>query len=254
MRLIFQRPAGRAMALSVALATLMAASATAQPMAEPNSCGTSGPSRLSVVGEGLSRVAPDMATVQVGVTTQADSAAEAMRLNSEQQNAVIEALNGAGIDGRNIQTSGVTLTPLMRYDDGQPPSVTGYQASNLVSVRMADLARVGEVLDTIVTAGANEINGITFSREDDADAIDEALRAAVADARRKAEVLAEASGLSLGAVITMRDLPSGEGDPRPMMQMRSESAGSVPIQPGEGHLSARVEIEYTLTGEAACAG
>jgi len=83
MRLNFQRPGGRQLALSVALATLMAATATAQPVAELQSCGTAGPSRIRVVGEGRSRVAPDMATVQVGVTTQAESAAEAMRMNSE---------------------------------------------------------------------------------------------------------------------------------------------------------------------------
>jgi hypothetical protein len=253
MRLNFQRFGGRHLAFSAALATLMAASATAQPMPDLQSCGTAGPSRLSVVGDGQSRAAPDLATVQVGVTTQADSAAEAMRLNAQQQTAVIEALGAAGIAGENLQTSGVTLSPQMAYNEGQPPTVTGYQARNMVSVRMSDLTRVGEVLDTIVAAGANEINGISFTLENAADAMDDALRAAVADARRKAEVLAESSGLSLGAVITVRDLPSGVSDPSPMMRMQADSAGSVPIQAGEASLAARVEIVYALTGDGACA-
>ncbi|KJZ31824.1 hypothetical protein TW83_06675, partial [Paracoccus sp. S4493] len=187
MRPIFRAPPARRLALSVAMTALMAAPALAAPMA----CGPAGPSRLTVTGEGQSRIAPDMATVQLGVTTQADSAAAAMEQNSTQQSAVIEALTGAGIDEAQIQTSGLNLNPLMQYGENQAPTVTGYQATNTVAVRVSDLARLGEVLDAIVTAGANEINGITFSREDGAEAQDQARRDAVADARRKAELLAE---------------------------------------------------------------
>ena len=253
MRPMFSCPNGRQMAVALALAALTATPAVAQTMAGPHACGMTGPSRLSVTGDGQSRVAPDMATVDLGVTTQAESAAEAMRLNSEQQAAVIEALAGADITEEDIQTSGLTMTPQLRYEEGQPPVVTGYQASNLVTVRVSDLARVGEILDAIVTAGANEINGITFTREEGADAQDDARRAAVTDARRKAEVLAEAAGLSLGPVLALRDLPANEGGPRTMMRANEVMASSVPVQPGRVELSAHVEIEYALTGEEACA-
>ncbi|WP_052650382.1 SIMPL domain-containing protein [Paracoccus sp. PAMC 22219] len=227
MRPIFRAPPARRLALSVAIAALMAAPALAAPMA----CGPAGPSRLTVTGEGQSRIAPDMATVQLGVTTQADSAAAAMEQNSTQQTAVIEALTGAGIEEAQIQTSGLNLNPLMQYGENQAPTVTGYQATNTVAVRVSDLARLGEVLDAIVTAGANEINGITFSREDGGDAQDQARRDAVADARRKAELLAEAAGVDLGPVLTLRDIQTGNGGPRPMMRMEAAMADASRSRP-----------------------
>ncbi|WP_304617828.1 SIMPL domain-containing protein [Paracoccus sp. (in: a-proteobacteria)] len=235
-----------------ALVLLMAAPALAQSPALV--CGADhGPSRLSVSGEGQARIAPDLATVQLGVTTQADSAAEAMRQNASQQNAVIEALRGAGLADADIQTSGLNLSPLMDYSDGQAPRVTGYQASNIVAIRVTDLAGLGGVLDAIVEAGANEIRGIDFSRENGLEAVDEARRDAVADARRKAEVLAEAAGLTLGPVLSLRDQPRGHEGPRPMMRMEAAMAdASTPVQPGELSMEAAVEIEYALIGDGAC--
>ncbi|MEO1909555.1 MAG: SIMPL domain-containing protein [Paracoccus sp. (in: a-proteobacteria)] len=210
-------------------------------------------SRLSVTGDGLARIAPDMVTVQLGVTTQGDSAKTAMDQNSDQQAAVIKALTDAGIDQAQIQTSGLNLNPMMEYGEDRAPTVTGYQASNMVSVRVTDLARLGEVLDAIVSAGANEINGIVFAREDGADAQDDARKQAVADARRKAEVLAEAAGLTLGPVLTIRDNQNGGGGPRPMMRMEAAMADSVPVQAGEMEMSSQVDIEYALMGDGACA-
>jgi uncharacterized protein YggE len=207
-----------------------------------------GLSRLSVTGQGEARIAPDMATVQLGVTTRAASAAEAMKQNSDQQRAVIAALAGAGIAERDIQTSGLGLNPVMDYSQDRAPSVTGYEASNSVSVRVAEIARLGEVLDAIVTAGANQINGISFTREDGADAEDEARRAAVEDARHKAEVLAKAAGLTLGPVLVLRDAQASAG-PQPMMRaaMAAEKA-DVPVQAGEVSMAAQVEMDFALIG------
>lgn len=240
-------------ALAPVLALVFAGQALAAPVGQ--ACGPmQGLSRLTVTGEGQSRIAPDLATVQLGVTTQADSAAEAMRQNSDQQAAVIAALREAGLAEADIQTSGLNLSPLMQYGEGVAPSVTGYQATNLVSIRVAELAQLGEVLDAIVEAGANEIQGIAFTREDGAEPLDAARRDAVEDARRKAEVLAGAAGLSLGPVLTLRDLAQNGGGPRPMMRMEAAMAdSSVPVQPGELSMTAQVEIEYALTGEEACA-
>lgn len=242
------------------LVRLGAVSALALGLAAPaalaqESCGPMhGPSRLTVTGEGQSRVAPDLATVQLGVTTQAESASAAMRQNAEQQGAVIAALREAGLAEADVQTSGLNLNPLMRYGDGVAPEVTGYQASNLVTVRVAEMERLGEVLDAIVAAGANEIQGIQFTREDGADTLDEARREAVEDARRKAEVMAEAAGVTLGPIMVLRDVPQNGGIPRPMMRMEAAMAdASVPVQPGEMSMAALVEIEFALTGEGACA-
>ena len=208
-----------------------------------------GMSRLTVTGEGEARAAPDLATIQLGVTTQAPSAAEAMRQNSTQQTAVIDALAGAGIEAADVQTSGLNLNPVMDYAEGRAPSVTGYQATNMVTVRVRDVARLGEVLDAIVVAGANEINGISFIRDDASASEDEARRAAVTDARHKAEVLAEAAGLTLGPVLMLRDTPAMEG-PRPMMmEARAASDAKVPIAPGEVALNAMVEMQFALTGQ-----
>lgn len=205
--------------------------------------------RLTVTGQGEARVAPDLATVQLGVTTQAETAAEAMRENSALQGAVIDALKAAGVAEKDIQTSGLNLNPVMEYGENRSPRINGYQASNMVAIRVTEMASLGIVLDAIVDAGANEINGISFGREDAAEVEDEARRAAVADARHKAEVLAEAAGLTLGPVLLLRDNPASPG-PRPMMRMAADAAASesVPVQAGELSMAAMVEMEYALIG------
>lgn len=247
MTLVSRRLVRAALVASTALA--FGAPAMAAPGKGGHSMCHPGMSRLTVTGQGEARVAPDLATIQLGVTTQAASAAEAMRQNSTQQTAVIEALTGAGIDQADVQTSGLNLNPLMDYAEGRAPTVTGYQASNMVSVRVSDVARLGEVLDAIVAAGANEINGISFIRDDARASEDEARRAAVTDARHKAEVLAEAAGLTLGPVLMLRDTPAMEG-PRPMMmEARAASDAKVPIAPGEVALNAMVEMQFALTGQ-----
>lgn len=209
-------------------------------------------SRLTVGGSGESRIAPDLAVIQLGVTSQADSAAAAMAQNGEQQSAVIEALKDSGIAAEEIQTSGINLNPMMDYGEGRAPQITGYQASNMVSVRVAEVERLGEVLDAIVAAGANEINGINFQREDGLAAEDDARRAAVEDARHKAEVLAEAAGLSLGPILLLRDRPANDG-PQPMM-MRAEAArgAGTPVETGQLSVTSEVEVVYALEGEGAC--
>lgn len=241
-------------ALAASTALALAAPAMAMPGKGGHHMCHHPVSRLTVTGEGEARVAPDLATIQLGVTTQAASAAEAMRQNSDQQQAVIAALTGAGIGDADIQTAGLNLSPVMDYAEGRAPSVTGYQATNMVSVRVTDVARLGEVLDAIVAAGANEINGISFVRDDSRGAQDEARRAAVEDARHKAEVLAEAAGLTLGPVLVLRDTPQPEG-PRPMMmEARAvKDSASVPIAAGEVALNAMVEMQFALTGPE-CAG
>lgn len=209
--------------------------------------------RLNVTGQGEARTAPDMASVQVGVTTQADSASEAMSQNSAQQSAVIDALKAAGIDSKDVQTSGLNLSPMMDYGENRAPTVTGYQARNMVTVRVSDLARLGAVLDSIVSAGANEINGISFDRADGREAEDDARRAAVADAIHKAEILADAAGLKVGQVLQMQDNVTSGGGPRPMM-MRAEAGMSrdVPVEAGEVAIGAQVQMEFALIDEATC--
>lgn len=256
---LYRYPGRTLLALTTGIALLVAAPVVASPgkhgemkmNGEAHACKLHGKrmSRLVVSGQGEARVAPDLAQIQLGVTTQAESAAEAMQQNSEQQGAVIEALKNAGIEAADIQTSGLQLNPRMQYPENGAPTINGYEASNMVTIRVTDVAQLGEVLDSIVEAGANQIQGISFQRSEPGETGDEALRAAVADARHKAEVMAEASGMRLGRVLTMRDAPVADG-PEPMM-MRAEAArdASTPIEAGELSLTAQVQVEYALIGK-----
>lgn len=250
--IIRHRGFGRAaLALSTALA--MAAPVAANAQAAGGTFGSScQQSRISVIGVGQARIAPDMATIQLGVTTRATTASEAMAQNSTQHQAVIDALTAAEIEAQDIQTSGLNLSPTIDYNDNSAPVLTGYEVSNLVSVRVQQIDRLGEVLDAIVQAGANQINGIQFTREDGVDSEDQARRDAVEDARHKAEILAQAAGLTLGPVIVIRDsLPAG-GGPEPMMRQAMAADAGVPVQPGEVAMNAQVEVEFALVGGQDC--
>lgn len=213
--------------------------------------------KLTVSAQGVSLVAPDMAGITVGVTSQAATAAEAMNANATAQRAVIDAVRGAGIGDGDIQTSGLNLSPLMEYADGKAPSVTGYQAQNLVTIRVTDLAALGQVLDAAVAGGANEINGINFMRDDAQGAEDDARRDAVATARHRAEVLAEAAGMRLGPVLVIRD-GAMQAPPMPMgmRAMDAKAEASIPVEAGRMDINAAVEMDFALLpqGEAGGAG
>lgn len=207
------------------------------------------PPTISVTGEGRVEARPDMATLSLGVQTDADTAAAAMAENSARLSAVIERLAAVGIEPRDIQTSGLSLGP--RYDygkqDGTPPAVVGYTASNMVTVRVRALDSVGSVLDSVVADGANTLNGLGFGLADDRALKDEARRRAVADASAKAALYAEAAGVKLGRV---RSITESDGS-RPPMPMAMEAAGfakaaDVPIAPGELAISASVGMIYEI--------
>jgi len=210
------------------------------------------PARLTVTGSGQASAQPDMATVTLGVSTRAATATEAMAQNAEAQGMVIAALKAEGIEARDIQTSGLNLSPVMDYSDqGQPPKLTGYGAQNSVTVRVRDIAGLGAVLDKLVASGANEIGGIVFSREDMTEAEDQARSAAVTEARRRAEVMARAAGMELGRLISLSEASSA-GAPRPMMAMRAEvQAADTPIEAGELAVSANVTAVFAMRPAAA---
>lgn len=206
------------------------------------------PARLDVSGSGQATVQPDIATITLGVSAQADTAAEAMRQTAEQQQKVIATLKAEGIEARDIQTSGLNLSPRMDYPENQAPKLVGYSAQNTVTVRMRDLAKLGEVLDKLVTSGANEISGIGFSREDMTKAEDEARAAAVKDARHKAELMAEAAGMRLGALRTLADAPIMQ-PPQPIMMraaMADAKMESTPVEAGELTVATQVSATFDL--------
>lgn len=209
------------------------------------------PAMLTVTGTGQSAAQPDMAQITVGVSTQSATASEAMTENATRQQTVIDQLKAEGIEDRDIQTAGLSLSPMQDYSqDGKPPVITGYIAQNTVSVRVRDLAKLGAVLDKLVESGANEISGISFSREDTTEAEDTARVDAIAEAARRAGVMAGAAGQRLGPIISISDTDVISG-PQPMlMGMARADKASTPIQAGELSISARVTVIYALLPEA----
>jgi len=230
-------------ALLIAMASLVpvaGASAAEGPTTAPNW------TRLDVVATGEAHRAPDVATISAGVVTQGARASQAMADNAKRMTATIAALKQAGIAARDIQTSALRLTPQYRYADGQAPVITGYEAANQVSVRFRDVARAGTVLDALVAAGANQINGPNLEVDKPEAALDEARTQAIAAARARAELYAKAAGLHVKRIVQIAE--TGSGDPAPIrpMMMAARKADATPIEPGEQTLSVNVQVTFEL--------
>jgi uncharacterized protein YggE len=204
------------------------------------------PATISVTGEGIVAAAPDLATVSLGVTMQGDTAAAAMAAGNSALQAVLERLKAAGIEDRDLQTSNLSLNPNWQSGDGTTaPVIVGYIASNILSVRVRDLDKLGAVLDAVVTDGANTLNGISFGLADPDPVLDQARTEAVADARGRAELLVGAAGVKLGRILSIAE--SGGMMPMPAPMFRMEAASdAVPVAGGEVGMSASVTITYEI--------
>ena len=203
---------------------------------------------LTVSAEGRSLRAPDLAELSGGVVTIASTAAQAMRDNAQKMAAVVAAVRKAGIAERDIQTAGLSLQPQYRYENNQAPILTGYQATNTVSLRLRQLPDAGRLLDTLVSVGANQISGPVFRVENSDAALDEARIAAVAAAKARADLYAKAAGVRLKRIMTLSE-SGGYEPPRPLagMQMRAMKAeADTPVMPGEIALTVTVNLVYEL--------
>lgn len=246
-----------ALPVALALATALAHPATAQ-QASPLPVVESGHSVLTVTGEGRSLRAPDLAVFNAGVTTQGKTAGEALGENSRAMTQVIASLKRAGIAERDIQTSNLNINPIYaeprRLPDGsmeqRAPVIVGYQASNSVSVRQRRLDDFGKVIDTLVAAGANQVNGPSFQLEESDAALDEARTAAMKKARDRAELYARAAGLRVVRILSITE-GGGHYAPPPVFYARADAAGApppppAPVQPGELQLTANVTVLFEL--------
>lgn len=209
------------------------------------------PARMTVTGEGSVDLPPDMATITLGATTQKATAAEALADNSKMVAATLDALKAEGIAARDMQTSGLTLYPVFDNrpaPDGQggAPRIEGYRASNTITVRVRDLPRLGVVLDQVVQAGANEFRGLEFGLSAPQKSTDEARRNAVADARRKADLYAQAAGLKIIGILSLDEQTRSQ--PPGMMRMDAMVAreSKVPVAGGEVTLNVDVTITYEI--------
>jgi uncharacterized protein YggE len=224
-------------------------------------------SGILVQGTGEVRVKPDIARISVGVQTEAVDPTEAARQNAERTDRVIRALRAAGIAERDIQTQNYAIYP--RYDNRPRPTegggggtsyeqvLVGYQVSNTVSVTVRKIDNAGKALDAAVKAGANVAGGISFDVDDPSPAKDEALRKAVADALRKARVVADAA--KAGAVRLVAVVEGSVNVPRPFldvgagMKAMSAEAVSTPISPGEQAITAVVTVRFAFVNPPAAA-
>ena len=234
-------------ALFGGLALAAAAPAAAQQPGMPPLMMLQG-TRLDVSAEGEVSRAPDLVTIGAGVVTQAATAGAAMRDNAARMAATIAALRKAGVADRDIQTSSINLSPQYRYGENVPPVITGYQATNSVSVRFREVTRAGAILDTLVAQGANQINGPSFSLDQPDAALDEARTRAIATARARATLYAKAAGLRVKRIVSISEA-GGYAPPQPMpmmaMSMRAKEADTA-IQPGEQKLSVTVSVSFEL--------
>jgi uncharacterized protein len=204
------------------------------------------PATISVTGEATVSVAPDLAQIDGGVMSEAKTAREASEANNAAMGKVLLALKGAGIEQKDFQTSRLSLQPQSAPNPSRPgPStIVGYRASNRVTIRLRDVTKVANVIDTLVAAGANDIGGINFTVSNASKLLDEARERAVADGRRKAEIYARAAGVTLGAPLSI----SEEGSPAPMpyRKMAVGMAAAAPVAQGEETLQVTVSVTWAI--------
>jgi len=205
---------------------------------------------LDVSAEGRTARVPDVATIRAGVVTQGQTAAAALSENATRMARVLAALKQAGVAARDIRTASVALNPQYRYTEGQPPAVTGYQASNSVSIRFRDVAKSGAILDALVAQGANQIDGPTLSLDKPDAALDEARTDAVKIARSRAELYAKAAGMSVVRIVTISENGTNDGsNPQPpvfAMARAMKASDSTPIAAGETQVSVTVTVRFLL--------
>jgi uncharacterized protein YggE len=202
---------------------------------------------LSAYGEIAQK--PDKATITLGVQTDGASAGEAMRLNAEKMNQVIAALKKAGVADKDIRTSTLNLNPQYVYQENLPPRLTGYQASNQVTVTVLDLKKLGGIVDAVVNSGASNVGGIAFGLQNSDAAEDAARLEAVKALQAKADLYARATGYRVARLVTLSE-GGGYNPPAPPMMManfaRMEKAadGGTPLEAGE--LKVRIDVNATF--------
>jgi uncharacterized protein YggE len=232
----------RAAGVALVLLTSSAMVAQAQPQAataDPMFAATT----LNLSAYGEARVAPDMASIVLGVSNQGPTAAEALRANAERMNAVIAALKKAGIEGRDLQTSNLSINPQYVYEQNQPPKLSGYEASNQLTVTVNDLARLGAVIDATVSAGATNVSQISFGLKNPVSAENTARVAAVKALQDKASLYASATGYHINRLVSLSEgggyVPSPR-PPIPMMAMKAAGDSGTPVETGE--LKVRIDV------------
>jgi uncharacterized protein len=205
---------------------------------------------LSVSGSGDALLAPDIAYIYVGVHSENPTAADAVDENTSQTEKLIQAIRDFGIDPKDIRTTNFSIYPMDRFDPstGMPSGEKVYAVDNTVYVTVRDLTKLGDLLDTAVQAGANNINSVQFDVAEKDEALKQARADAVKDAEAQAQSLAQAAGLSLGEI---QSISFFDAQPYPLFEGKggggiAADAASVPIQPGQLTFTVSVSVTYAL--------
>jgi uncharacterized protein YggE len=203
------------------------------------------PPAIVVSGHAQLEADPDSATVRLGVIRQASSAQAAQEQANVAAKEILAAIGKLGVPAQKIQTSRLTLRPNYR---GEPPRIASYSASNIISIELDDLSRVGPVIDAGFTAGANELDGVRFRLKNDTAVRERALRDAVIEARRKAEVIAEALGVRLAGVLEVSEsgVAITERSAGPEFGVLAARAADTPVSPGQLDVNANVTVRYRI--------
>jgi hypothetical protein len=233
----------------VGLAAIIALSACASIPA--SAAGTDTNIRtLNATGEGKVYLVPDIAYVNIGVHSQAATVAEALKDNNAQAQAIQKALTDMGVDAKDIQTSAFNVYPQQQTPkpgSTDTPPVTVYVVDNTVTVTVRDLQKLGDLLDKVVSSGANNINGVQFDVANKDAALSEARKQAIQDAQRQAQEIASAAGVVLGPIQSLN--VNTVGQPGPMYAGKGGFAtaeSSVPVSAGQLLISASANITYII--------
>ena len=245
-----EKPMPTPMLRPLLLALSLALGATTMSAHAQNAAGYAVPADgtlLSVSADAQASRVPDVATISAGVVTQAVDGNAAMRQNAEQMAKVMAAIKAAGIAEKDIQTSGINLSPQYRYVENEAPKITGFQASNTVNLKVRDIAKLGKVLDALAAQGSNQINGPSFEIDQPEPVYDEARLAALAKAKARAETYAKALDLRVRRIVSISEGGGGGFQPMPMMRMSAKSADmETQVAPGETTLSVNLDVVFEL--------
>ncbi|HBK47196.1 MAG TPA: hypothetical protein DDZ67_12345 [Xanthomonadaceae bacterium] len=233
--------------LLLALSLVPGAVMTAHAQTAPSYSIPGDATLLNVSAEAEAKRVPDVATLSAGVITEAADGNTAMRQNAQQMDKVMAAIRAAGIAEKDIQTSGINLSPRYQYKDNEAPRINGYQASNTVSLKVRDIAKLGKVLDVLAAQGANQINGPSFEIDQPEPVYDEARLAALQKAQARAQTYAKSLGLKVRRIVSISEGQGGGMRPVPMMRaMAMDKAEATPVAPGETTLSINLEVTFEL--------
>ncbi len=202
------------------------------------------PARIIVNGNGSVSVPPDYAEIASGATNQAKTAKEASDANAKVIVALTAALKNEGIAANDIQTLRFSVSPVYGTpQQNSPPKLVGFSVSNELGIKVRQIGKVGEVLDSLIQAGATNSGSVQFLHSNMSQVLDQARQAALADARRKAALYAQSAGLKLGGVAWVTEVPA-YAPPTPFAARAYAVGGSVPISAGTDMLNVQVTVGF----------